>query len=72
MINYLYYRFFHRNLMKFVHRYGWHHMRTIRPGNDILLRCDWCETTAVVKRGSSEHIPSINGPDQVDTSKTDH
>jgi hypothetical protein len=38
----IYYRFIYRPLMRLAHRYNWHHTKTIHPGGDTMLVCDWC------------------------------
>ena len=55
MINYIYYKFLYRPLMKLAHKHGWHHMRTCYPDGDTMLRCDWCGISVITKRAKNKN-----------------
>lgn len=67
MIEYLYYKFIYRHLMKLAHKYGFHHMRTAYPDGDTMLRCDWCGLSVVTQRATnpcSKYPDNVNLPQQ--------
>jgi len=55
-MKWLYYQFIYRRLMKLVHRFNWHHTRTIHPEGDTLLVCDWCGLWYLKERGPKYHL----------------
>lgn len=42
-------------LMRFSHRFNWHHTRTCYPDGDTMLVCDWCGMRYVKARRSGCH-----------------
>lgn len=52
--------FIYRLIMKFAHKFNWHHAPPIYPDGDTLLWCEWCGFRAIIKLGPKREY--INGP----------
>jgi len=44
--------YFYRVVMRFAHRFHWHHAPPIHPEGDTLLWCKWCGFRQIVKRAN--------------------
>lgn len=44
------YGYLYRLLMKFAHRYHWHHAPPIYPNGETVLWCKWCGLQQTIKK----------------------
>ena len=51
--------FCYRCVMKFMHKYDWHHAPPIHPDGDTQLWCQWCGLRYTIKHNPSDKILSI-------------